>query len=551
MKSLVLTLGHNSSAVLVQDGHVLAAYEEERLSEIKSDSAFPYKAIKAIVYRHGSHFDNCFVGHWFNAGNLTECKYYDEDFILNYVPSRSEIYSLHFWFTHHDSHLLAAQQFYKAHCSDVLKQGDFAIVADGFGTFGECLSIYEYNETGLPTCKNRAFNYSNSLGLLYQYATLFLGMKMHNHEYKMLGYEAHIHEELSEADIAKLEDFADAEAEKRVEKMFVASLSKTDPVVNLNALDECKKVIFDKLRAICVLFDLSDSHIHRKRIVISYFVQRVVEETIVEIVKQLNPNKLIVSGGLFYNVKLNNILSKHCQQICVLPVAGDQGAGLGVYQYYQQDLKWPSTLSLGHRNLQESDFNLFIEPNGQLLTFEEETEFYDAIFDALQENGFVNVIGLSMEFGPRALGSTTTLALPSYENVKLINKLNDRTFVMPMAPMMTKDQFNKYAKSGKNVIGSNQYMVTTVDVTDEAVNDFPGGIHLYKNGATCRPQIVENSIFASLCHAFGPLINTSFNYHGVPIVFDAEQIVRSHNAQCKNAPEGVKVSTIILLEVTQ
>ena len=85
MKSLVLTLGHNSSAALVQDGHVLAAYEEERLSEIKSDSAFPYKAIKAIVYRYGSHFDNCFVGHWFNAGNLTECKYYDEDFILNYL----------------------------------------------------------------------------------------------------------------------------------------------------------------------------------------------------------------------------------------------------------------------------------------------------------------------------------------------------------------------------------------------------------------------------------------------------------------------------------
>ena len=551
MKSLVLTLGHNSSAVLVQDGHVLAAYEEERLSEIKSDSAFPYKAIKAIVSRHGSHFDKCFVGHWFNAGNLTECKYYDEDFILNYVPSRSEIYSLHSGFTHHDSHMLAAQQFYKAHCSDVLKQGDFAIVADGFGTFGECLSIYEYNETDLPTCKNRAFNYVNSLGLLYQYATLFLGMKMHNHEYKMLGYEAHIHEELSEADIAKLEDFADDEAKKRVEKMFVASLSKTDPIVNLDALDECKKVIFDKLRAICVLFDLSDGRIHRKRIVISYFVQRVVEETIVEIVKRLNPNKLILSGGLFYNVKLNNILSKHCRQICVLPVAGDQGAGLGVYQYYQQDLKWPSTLCLGHRDLQESDFDLFIEPSGQLLIFEEETEFYDAIFDALQENGFVNVIGLSMEFGPRALGNTTTLALPSYENVKLINKLNDRTFVMPMAPMMTKDQFNKYAKSGKNVIGSNHYMVTTVDVTDEAINDFPGGIHLYKNGATCRPQIVENSIFASLCHAFGPLINTSFNYHGVPIVFDAGQIVSSHNAQCKNAPEGVQVTTIILLEVIQ
>lgn len=547
MKSLVLTLGHNSSAALVQDGHVLAAYEEERLSEIKSDSAFPYKAIKAIVYRYGSQFDNCFVGHWFNAGNLTSCKYYDEDFILNYVSDRSEIYSLNSEFSHHDSHKLAAIQFYRANCIDKLKEGDFSIVADGFGTFGECLSIYSHENDCDGILMYRAFNYSNSLGLLYQYATLFLGMKMHNHEYKMLGYEAHIHEELSEADIAKLEDFADDEAEKRVNKMFVASLSKTDPIVNLNALDECKKVIFDKLRAICDLFDLSDQNIYKKRVVISYFVQRVVEMTMVEIVKQLGANKLILSGGLFYNVKLNNLLSKHCQQICVLPVAGDQGAGLGVYQYYQQDLKWPSTLCLGHRELQDNDFEDYIESVKGLYVYDKAHNYYDAIFNALQENGFVNVIGLSMEFGPRALGNTTTLALPSLENVELINKLNDRTFVMPMAPMMTNEQFEKYAKSGKNVIGSNHYMVTTVDVTDEAIIDFPGGIHQYKDGATCRPQIVKGSIFASLCHAFGPLINTSFNYHGVPIVFDAEQIVRSHKAQLKNAPEGVKVNTIILI----
>ena len=548
MKSLVLTLGHNSSAALVQNGNIIVAYEEERLSEIKSDSAFPYKAIKEITKDYGRSFDNCVVGHWFNAGSLQACKYYDEDFILGLVPDRSEIYSLDTEFTHHDSHMVAAQAFYKSHTSEPLVEGDFAIVADGFGTFGECLSIYEYSSKGNPILFNRAFNYANSLGILYQYATLFLGMKMHNHEYKMLGYEAHIHEALiSEADIAKLEDFADAEAEKRVEKMFVASLSKTDPIVNLNALDECKKAIFDKLRAICDLFDLSDENIHRKRIVISYFVQRVVEQTMTEIVKSLNPNKLIVSGGLFYNVKLNNLLSKHCEQLCVLPIAGDQGAGFGVYQHYFGDLKFPKHLTFGDRNIQENDFDLPLESNGQLYVFEDGNEFYNALFECIAEDRIVNVIMPSMEFGPRALGSTSTIAKPTLENVELINKLNDRTFVMPMAPMMTKDQFNKYAKSGKNVIGSNHYMVSTVDVTDDAIKDFPGGIHRYKDVATCRPQIVEDTIYNSLCHAFGPLINTSFNYHGVPIVFNAEQIVRSHNAQCKNAPEGFQVTTIILL----
>lgn len=547
MKSLVLTLGHNSSAALVENGHVIAAYEEERLSEIKSDSAFPYKAIKAITGRFGSEFDNAVIGHWFNDGSLSHNKYYDEKFILNHVPSQNDIYSLNADFTHHDSHQQAAAAFYRAYSSEPLKECDYSIVADGFGTFGECLSIYSHEMDSNGILMYRAFDYSNSLGLLYQYATLFLGMKMHNHEYKMLGYEAHIHEVLSDADIAKLEDFADAEAAKRVEVMFVPTLKKTDPVVNTDALNECKNVVFSKLTAICNLFNLSDSDMYKMRVVISFFVQRVVEQTMLEIVKSLNPKKLIASGGLFYNVKLNNLLSKACEQFCVLPVAGDQGAGLGVYQHYFGDLKFPKNLELGQRDLMENDFDLPLNSRGQLYIFEEEAEFYAEVYSTLLKQGIVNVIMPNMEFGPRALGSTSTIAIPTLDNIKLINELNDRTFVMPMAPMMTTEQFNKYAKSGKNVIGSNNYMVTTVDVTDEAVELFPGGVHQYKNGATCRPQIVDNSIYASLCQAFGPLINTSFNYHGVPIVFSAEQIVRSHNMQCENAPEGFQVTTIVLL----
>ena len=231
----------------------------------------------------------------------------------------------------------------------------------------------------------------------------------------------------------------------------------------------------------------------------------------------------------------------------MLPVAGDQGAGLGVYQHYFKILKFPRSIELGKRDIFENDFDLPLKSNGQLYVFEEEAEFYGAIFETLSIHKIVNVIMPNMEFGPRALGSTSTIAIPTLDNVELINKLNDRTFVMPMAPMMTTEQFHKYATSGHNVIGSNHYMVSTVDVNDEAIKDFPGGIHQYKDKATCRPQIVENSIYASLCQAFGPLINTSFNYHGVPIVYNAEQIVRSHNAQCENAPEGFTVTTIVLL----
>ena len=39
-KNLLLTLGHNSSAVLMDDDKVVCGYENERLSKVKSDSAF-------------------------------------------------------------------------------------------------------------------------------------------------------------------------------------------------------------------------------------------------------------------------------------------------------------------------------------------------------------------------------------------------------------------------------------------------------------------------------------------------------------------------------
>lgn len=547
MKALVLTLGHNSSAAYVENGYVLAAYEEERLSEIKSDSAFPYKAIKQLAKQFGKSFDICAVGHWFNTPNLSNCKYWDEDFVLDYIPDRSEIYSLNSEFSHHDSHQVSAESFYKAHTNEKLGLNDYSIVADGFGTFGECLSIYEHQQDGKPILMYRAFNYANSLGLLYQYATLFLGMKMHNHEYKMLGYEAHIHEEFVTSDIWKIDDFAKHEADIRFNKMFKASLNSTDPIVNLDALDACKIQVFNMLSEFCKELNLSDLNIYKKRVCVSYYVQQIVERIIVNIVKNLNAKTLIVSGGLFYNVKLNNEVSKHCEKLCVQNVAGDQGAGFGVYQHYFGDLRYPVELDLGPRNLSKEDFDLKLAPNGSLQIFDEEAEFYSAIFTALENSGVVNVIMPNMEFGPRALGSTSTIAIPSLENVELINKLNNRTFVMPMAPMMTTEQFHKYATSGHNVIGSNYYMVSTVDVNDDAVNDFPGGIHVYKDKATCRPQIVDDSIYASFCQAFGPLINTSFNYHGVPMVYNAEQIVRSHNAQCDNAPENFTVTTIVLL----
>ena len=58
MSRLLLSLGHNASAVLIRNGHIVAGYEEERLSKIKSDSSFPRMAIEQLKKMHFRDFEN-------------------------------------------------------------------------------------------------------------------------------------------------------------------------------------------------------------------------------------------------------------------------------------------------------------------------------------------------------------------------------------------------------------------------------------------------------------------------------------------------------------
>ena len=69
-KSLLITLGHNSSAIFVDgDGRVIG-YEQERLDGIKASSRFPQDAINEIVKNVGFHaMKGCsiFISHWFDT----------------------------------------------------------------------------------------------------------------------------------------------------------------------------------------------------------------------------------------------------------------------------------------------------------------------------------------------------------------------------------------------------------------------------------------------------------------------------------------------------
>lgn len=542
MDSLILTLGHNSSAILVRDGHIIAGYETERFTLIKSDSAYPALPIEQLHNIYGIMSDvDVYIGHWFLDGSLPEKsnKYLNYEHLLSKFP-HCTIHTLSSEFSHHDSHLLSAQVF----------AGDFApsyhaLVMDGFGTMGECVSVY-YVERGKGyKLQRRIFGFSNSLGMLFQYATAYMGMKQHNHEYKILAYEVCIEDKKLYDDVRK---FAGEKAALRFGKMVGYEINvSTDPMLSLSALPEIQLQISNELDELCDTFDIDKNDELEFRSVVSLYVQTIVEQVVKGFVSYHQIENVLLSGGLFYNVKLNNLVSKWIPgKTCVMPLAGDQGAGLGIYQHYRGDLKWPEHLYWGTRNL---DFESNISG---IEVFESFEDAFDTLCEELNLVGFVNIVRGAMEFGPRALCNTTTLALPHKHICDKINMLNDRTSEMPMAPVCTPEKADDLFKKLDAVHKSLGYMIITRDYKDGTDDTFYSGImHEYPflGLSTGRPQIITESddpdMYSLLSVFGGVLINTSFNYHGVPIVFDKESIEYTHLKQQDRDP-SLGFKTIVI-----
>jgi len=545
-KSLLLSLGHGSSAVYLENGEVVCGYEEERLTRVKSDSRFPINAITKITDQHD--LDGCeiYISHWFIFGELPDVpnKYYDPLWIARTFPD-SPIYSVSTEFTHHDAHAYSALAF--TDLDEFTQHDTLVIVADGFGTMGETMSIYTLLD-GLPELHHRTFGFSSSLGLMYQYATSYLGMKENQDEYKLLGYESQIDTLCATKDLKTdfIHSFALAEVKRQMKDISKYDTNERfDPICNVDALPALKLKYRDHFDTLLkhLNCDFTDEE---KRIVIAYYVQMRLEMSFEAIIKAYGVNNLILSGGVFMNVKLNNSIVQQVKgKVSILPICGDQGAPIGLYDYVNNDFKWPYNLCWGTRSL----FTGVMD--NRMYSVDSESMAYQFMVDSLNRNKIVNLVRGDMEFGSRALCNTSTIALPTKENVEYINTLNNRSTVMPMAPVIHEDHMDDFFDiSYKRVHKSLGYMICTTMF--KVMSDFIRGVAHnvpFSNEFTGRPQVVSDSsnpLMAKLCKRFnGPLINTSFNVHGEPIVYSMSDVKSNHAYQVSRDTEN-RVVTIIV-----
>jgi predicted NodU family carbamoyl transferase len=119
---------------------------------------------------------------------------------------------------------------------------------------------------------------------------------------------------------------------------------------------------------------------------------------------------------------------------------------------------------------------------------------------------------------------------------------------MPMAPVMLGSELYRFEEDEwTRTVGVDEYMIMTYSLKETdplKLTDIAGVVHKHPtNGKfTARPQIVtkesDKLMFDILSEIDGGiLINTSYNYHGEPIILTYENAIATHEKQCETAKE--------------
>jgi carbamoyltransferase len=272
--------------------------------------------------------------------------------------------------------------------------------------------------------------------------------------------------------------------------------------------------------------------------------QRRLTEVIVDLVRaavaRTGRRKVAVAGGVFANVRMNQAIAElpEVESLFVCPLMGDEGLGVGAalwtagQQWGVRPSKVP-TLYLGPE-YPESDMQQALSAYGLTGQRLEHGPLVEAVADRIVAGKVVAIARGRMELGPRALGHRTILYRASDPAVnQWLNARLQRTEFMPFAPVTLEAHADACYIGLDKARDSADYMTVTFDCTPQMRAQSPAVVHL---DGTARPQIIRPSTDAfyhdvlEACFArtgVPSLVNTSFNMHEEPIVATPDDAARA------------------------
>lgn len=519
-------IAHDSSAVLLDDGEVVAAIEEERPSRIKHSSKGPFRAIQLCL-------DERKIA-------LSEVDrfafYFSEDvpddpasfLIMSKGKSLREVWQAAFeknfgvlvdpkkfvFVKHHLAHATSAHV-----CAGF--EESLVMTFDGNG---ERLSgvVARGHEGGIDVIHQYETgdwrHDSRSLGYYYWLGVRILGYGFGD-EYKVMG----------------LAPYGDPSRFRSAIQATYQLKPGGDYVLHLYRFAEVARQVGVRTRGDAF------TQVHKD---FAASLQEGFEQIVLHAVRHFRAatglRKLSLAGGCAHNSTMTGKLlySGLFDEVFVQPAADDAGCALGAALHVDASLRATPRKS---RPLQHVYWGTRIEAEAiepalsrwsELLSFEKSSDIVADAAQLLAQGAAIGWIQGRSEFGPRALGNRSILADPRpAQNKDLINALvKKREAYRPFAPAVTEecagDYFELPAAAQKS-----PFMTFVVRVKEDKQQLLGAVTHV---DGTARVQTVsraQNEIFWRLLDAFGRrsgvpmLLNTSFNNNAEPIVDSIEDAI--------------------------
>ena len=535
---------HDSAASLLKDGHVISAVEEERFSRIKFDDGFPKLAI-----------DWCLKNCGITPDQIDSIAFYDkpvlkfERLLDNYISVAPRgLHSfldvipkwLHkrLWLKndikkhlkgfdgeiifpeHHISH--AAYSFFTSPFDE-----SAILTVDGVG---------EWTTASFGTANNNRIQLTNdirwphSIGLFYSAFTYFLGFKVNEGEYKLMGLSSYGQPKYYDLILDELIDVKDDGSIHVNMKYFAftydkvmtnAKFAKLFGISRRNGDEEARQIHFD----------------------IGASAQKVLETIILKIAnhihKETSMKNLCLGGGVGLNGVANYRLLKESpfENIHIPPSPGDAGSAIGCAQYlYYIHQKNQRIVEVD--NSKRIHENVYVGPSfsdDEIVSFLDDEKIQYQKLDKislLEKTAKLisegNIIGWyqgKMEWGPRALGNRSILADPRDANMKdiLNEKIKHRESFRPFAPSVLEEFSSEYF----DIDIPSPYMLMVAKV--KKPEKIPAVTHVDGTGRLQTVSKNSNPLYYELINQFYKItgipviINTSMNVMGEPIVNTPKQ----------------------------
>ncbi len=558
---------HDAAVALIKDGQLVAAAMEERFSRKKHDNSFPKKAIDFCLSQAGIKGQDLDYAVFyekplvkFERILLTTLETFPKsasvwrDAMVNWLKEKlwikTEIqnqvgvkYDRILFCDHHMSH--AASAFFASPFHEAA-----VLTVDGVGewtttTLGKATSRWATDSEGKNDIELfQEEKFPHSLGLLYSAFTAYLGFRVNNGEYKVMGmapygqprYVDKVHRliKLNETDGSFQLDmdyfsyhysasdsynqrFIDLFGPPRpAEADFFTSITNPERVSEKAAMDENQRFA-----------DIAAS------------IQIVTEESLISIANYLHKKtglkKLVMAGGVALNTKANyRILNETpFEEVYIQPAAGDDGGALGAALWaYHIALGKPRDWVMPHaywgQGYTDGECADFLRSKGaKFETYgESEEKLLDVVAEGLTQKKVIGFFQGRFEWGPRALGNRSILADPRTEEMKEVvnTKIKFREPFRPFAPVILRDRAAEYFDYPEvEIHEAPRYMLMVAPIKADKQDKIQAVCHQ----GTGRLQTIEretNPRYYGVIERFDKLtgvpviLNTSFNLRGEPIV---------------------------------